>query len=275
MKDIRDAYYLYNGEVKPVSGFDDLTLRKSPVYEVIRVTSGVPLFIGEHIDRIRNSFRLCSKETPYTDEEIREEIRKLIRINSIGEGAVKLFFIEDNGSTDLLAYSMIPYMPTQEEYEHGIRTVTMQEERSNPNAKIWSWALRKTSVNHLKKHNAFETILVNREGCITEGSRSNIFFIRAKSVVTTPATDILPGITRKKVMQICSNHGIPLTEKKVHLNELTAFDAAFMSGTTRKIAPVKQIDAIPFDPHHPELRRIMELFRKTVEEYVEKHSSIQ
>ncbi|GAB5408514.1 MAG: aminotransferase class IV [Balneolaceae bacterium] len=89
---------------------------------------------------------------------------------------------------------------------------------------------------------AYEAVLV-RDGRITEGSHSNIFFVKDKVVYTHPANEfILNGITRKATLKMCEELGIEVKLEPIPENEITQMDEAFLSGTTTQIASIKQID---------------------------------
>lgn len=89
---------------------------------------------------------------------------------------------------------------------------------------------------------ADEAILV-RDGYITEGSHTNIFFVKDDKVYTHPANNhILDGVTRKIVLKLCNDLDIPVVEKPVSLAEITTMDEAFFTGTTTQIASIAQLD---------------------------------
>ena len=86
-----------------------------------------------------------------------------------------------------------------------------------------------------------EAVLV-RDGICTEGSHTNIFFVKDGSVLTHPANEhILDGITRKIVVKLCKDLNIRVIEKGVTENELSSMDEAFFTGTTTQIASIAQI----------------------------------
>ena len=103
----------------------------------------------------------------------------------------------------------------------------------------------------------YEVLLVNRDGIITEGSRSNVFFIKNGEVYTSPTDAVLPGVTRTMIIRILEEAGIPLHYSAVRQDELAGFDAAFISGTSPKVLPVANIGDIAYDVDDPVLRSIM------------------
>ena len=99
--------------------------------------------------------------------------------------------------------------------------------------------------------------LVNRDGIITEGSRSNVFFVKNGEVYTSPTDTVLPGVTRTVIIRILEDAGIPLHYSAIKQEELSGFDAAFISGTSPKVLPVANIGDIAYDVDNPVLRSLM------------------
>ena len=100
-------------------------------------------------------------------------------------------------------------------------------------------------------------LLVNRDGVITEGSRSNVFFVKNGEIYTSPTDAVLPGVTRTVIIRILEDAGIPLHYCAITQDMLTGFDAAFISGTSPKVLPVANIGDIAYDVDNPVLRSLM------------------
>jgi len=89
---------------------------------------------------------------------------------------------------------------------------------------------------------AEEAILV-RNGLITEGTHTNFFAVKEDTVFTAPLSNlILDGITRKIVLELCSQQKIKVKEKHFHKDELKNFEEFFITSTTKEITPIVQID---------------------------------
>jgi len=94
--------------------------------------------------------------------------------------------------------------------------------------------------------NTNEAALV-RDGVISEGSHTNIFFVKDSTVFTHPANEhILNGITRKIVLKLCSDLDIPINEKPIAENEIEHMDEAFFTGTTTQVATIVQLGSHTF-----------------------------
>jgi branched-chain amino acid aminotransferase len=103
-------------------------------------------------------------------------------------------------------------------------------------------------------------LLVDRNGQITEGSRSNVFFIKDGEVFTAPADKVLLGVTRSKIIEIIKGMGVRLHEEAVSAGDIGSFDAAFISGTSPKVLPIASTGSTEFDVNDPILRKVMEKY---------------
>jgi branched-chain amino acid aminotransferase len=274
MSELLGKAFIGNGEVLDAaefSRFHELTATHPSVYEVIRVEEGIPLFFEDYMQRLRNSFALLKRDMPLPEEEVALIVGNLIRVNGHVSGPVKLVF----GAGDLhffMAFLMRAHLPGPEEYTTGVKTVFMRETRANPNIKMWNIGLRDRSVKLLEKSEAYEAILVNPLGQVTEASRSNVFFIRGGDVYTTADEMILPGITRKKVLEVCRLHGIPVHFTTVIADEVDQFDSCFLTGTARKIVPVRLLEDFVFGVDNPVMKAISDHFESFVRQYIRQHA---
>ena len=102
---------------------------------------------------------------------------------------------------------------------------------------------------------AFEALLVDSNGYIPEGSRSNIFFIKGDTVYTAPKGDVLLGITREYILKTCKELNIRVIEENIHICDLAKLDGAFMSGTSVNVLPIASIDDIKLNSVDNEIIR--------------------
>ena len=117
--------------------------------------------------------------------------------------------------------------------------------------------LRDATDRAIRTGDLYEVLLVNNDGKITEGSRSNVFFIKDGEVYTSPSDTVLLGVTRTMIIRIIEKAGIPLHYHLVGKDELRSFDAAFLSGTSPKVLPIASIGGISYDVNDPVLRYVM------------------
>ena len=257
-----------NGELKASNVFLK-TIRgaENLIYEVIRIENSIPLFMEDHFDRIERSIQLVKGALPLKRDEMELSIHKLIASNRLEKGALKILYYYTPDPL-LIVHLMKEYKPSSEEYLRGIDTLFFHTSRTNPNAKVWNPEFRNKTAEKIERGSVFEVVLVNSEGFITEGSRSNIFFIKGHEVYTTPESYVLAGITRKKVISVCESLTIKVRFELIYYKDVSKFDSVFFTGTTRKMVPARQIDNIPFQVDNPIFNRIRENFEKLEKKYV-------
>ncbi len=140
--------------------------------------------------------------------------------------------------------------------------------RINPNAKVLNIQARQKANNVIVEKKLFEVLLLDVNDFITEGSRSNVFFIKDNVIYTPPGKDVLQGITRKNILHICEQQNLSLIQKNIHLSELENFDAVFLSGTSLKVLPVKNIETHFFGTKNKTLQQLMDLYHVLIKQYI-------
>lgn len=139
----------------------------------------------------------------------------------------------------------------------GVNCNFLHEERENPELKIFQAELRKKVDKKKQEAGVFESILVNEQGFITEGSKSNIFFIKDDELYTAPDYLVLSGITRQKIIEICKSFSIKVNFEAVHFQNMNTYDAAFICGTSPGVLPIKAVEDTSFQTDHPVLSKKM------------------
>lgn len=274
MSECYSKFFIRNSEVLKSEDFEEsIVSTGTSLYEVIRVIDKVPLFLEKHLERLKNSAQIVNLKLWMDLNEVKEKLLELIKINQIEEGNVKIIFNYNNSEEHIkhtfLTYFIKHHYPSKEQYENGVPTILCFKERSNPNAKIINNELRKIADEKIKRSGAYEAILVDRNNNITEGSRSNIFMVKEDTVLTAPLTDVLPGITRQIIIEICRSENIKIEEQKVNYKDLRGLDALFITGTSPKVLPINKVEDILFNSSNNNIvQRIMKAYNKIIGNYI-------
>lgn len=274
--EILEKYLAVNGRIIPVSEAGNISEGSSgTIYEVIRVISGIPLFMERHIERLEASARLIGYSIDSISNNIRQSIAELIKANDNPEKNIRIVVYNmENTVPDYSIYFIHSSYPTPEQYETGVHGILLKEERSNPNAKVVNSGYKERVAAALADANAYEALLVNSKDEITEGSRSNVFFIKNNEVLTSPKGNVLIGITRVYVFEICRDLGIEIIEKPISVSMLREMDGVFITGTSPKILPISTIDDMSFNSaRNPVIKTIMTSYNDRIEEYIKKKNS--
>ncbi len=266
-------YYLHNFKFEKADSFDDSFIKNGvSVYEVIRIEKGIPLFLENHLDRLFRSSEIINLSINESYCDFETLIPELINKNNILQGKIKIIIHFNNETNlhekNLLIYFTPHYFPTDEEYKNGVNTGFCKALRTNPSAKILNSDARIIANDTIAEKKLFEVILQDKKSFITEGSRSNVFFIKGNKIITPPKKDVLQGITRLNVLKLCKSEKIELIEKRVHLSEISEMDSAFITGTSLKILPIRKIDSFEFNTHNITLQKISELYNDCIERYL-------
>lgn len=268
MKEFIHDFFIFNEKILPCQDFNESYIFEGrSVYDAMRLIEGVPLFSELHYRRTVFTAGFAGLKIWLDETEVLDKIRQLSRANQAYSGNVKLVY---NYRTDrnFSAY-FVPYRyPTIHELEAGVKTHSFQGERDNPNAKLINKNLREATEKYKSDHHVYEVILVDRNGFITEGSRTNVFFIRGNKVYTTPLQEVLPGVTRSIIFEICRNEGIEITEEKISFEDCRDFDSFFISGTSPGILPVNSFNDFTYAVDHEIQKRIRIQFGKMIREYL-------
>ncbi|NLY20224.1 MAG: aminotransferase class IV [Tissierellia bacterium] len=195
--------------------------------------------------------------------ELREDIEKLVFNNDIINTNIKLIVTHIAGVDSFIIYEMISEPRNEDLKNEGIHTVLYDYERENPNVKILNTDFKEEVKAYYDSKNATEALLRNAEGGILEGSRTNLYFIKDGKIYTPESKSVLIGITRTKVIEIIKSKGYEIVECTINTSDLDKVDAAFISGTTVDVLPIKSIEDIVLNSQdNPIVKDIIEGFEE-------------
>jgi branched-chain amino acid aminotransferase len=216
--------------------------------------------LPDHAQRLLNSAKLLRAELPYEVEEVARIITDLIERNGhTGDIYIRPFVYKPavqltprlRGIGDELAVYMMQ-MGDYLSLDRGQKAIVSSWFRIPDNAIPSRGKLSGAYVNsafakdEAEEKGADEAIMMNTSGKIAEGSGCNLFVVR-HGILTTPpfSSDILEGITRRSVLKLAEDLGIPTEVREIDRTELYLADEAFFCGTGVQIAWIEAIDGRP------------------------------
>lgn len=233
------------------------------IYEVIRIIDGSALFFREHYDRFLNSGARSAMQSSLSYEAFLKMTAQFIK--SMNKSNFNLKVILDPATQDLYLFENPSSYPEAKLYETGVPTELMTYLRADPNAKITNQELTDLANQKRQETGAYELLLVDPSGHITEGSRSNLFFIRDQKLLTPPLDSVLPGVTRQRIIETAQAINIPVLETQIKANELDQFQGAFISGTSPKILPIQSVGSLKLNSAKlPLVNDLMAAFDQTI-----------
>jgi len=261
----------FNGEIVPWEAARVHVLAHalhygSSVFEGIRTYATPPgpavFCLDDHLRRLYDSCRITRMTPPYAPELLRDAILTVVARNGHQSCYIRPVVFRGMGSLNVdprkspieVAVATIEWgrYLGEEALEQGVDVMVSSWRRMAPDthpgmAKIGGNYVNSSFVAMEAADNGFaEGIALDTQGYVSEGSGENIFLVRDGAVYTPPlASSILPGVTRKVVMTLCADLGIPVREAQMPREMLYVADEIFFSGTAAEITPVRSVDRIP------------------------------
>lgn len=238
------------------------------VYEAVRVSNGIVYFLDHHIERLLGSALIIGLEHPFSGDMLKNAILDLVEKTEETTYNLKVFLIGAPKKEDaLLAILCLnPFFPDKKMYHDGVRLSITHYERLYPHAKTLNMLQSYLSYRDARAKGCYDSVLVNRRGCITEGTRTNFFTIKGNTIYTPSEEEILLGVTRKAVLHVARKNGYKVEEKDIRPEDLQEYDGVFLTSTSSKIVPIRKVGEIDCPPAPEELKRLMKLFGDFLEE---------
>ena len=267
--------FILNGELQPAELFDkSLVYEGDSVYEVIRLVNGCPIFFHDHMERLIMSVKLQKKDHLADISLLREAIIVLAKIEKKRDSNLKIVFNYKKSGNSFLIYFIESVYPTQIQYQKGVKGILFFAERKDPKAKVINHKLRSSICNKLIAESAYEAILINEDNVITEGSRTNIFFLKNDCLITAPDNMVLNGITRKNILEICTENKVKVKLECVKVSNIKDYDAVFMTGTSPIVLPFSSIGNDLFNVKFPLTESLREFYQTKVDESIRQFRSL-
>jgi branched-chain amino acid aminotransferase len=253
----------------------------SGVFEGIRcyeTEKGPAVFrLTDHLQRLHDSARLLHMELPYSVEELRSASLELIGANGLAECYLRPIAFYGYGELGvhpgtnpvdvvIMSWPWGAYLG-EDALTNGIRAKVSSWKRVGPNtiphvAKATGIYINSMlAVIEATRAGYEEAILLTDEGTVADGSGENIFIVQ-DGVLSTPdlSASILPGITRRCVMEIAQALGYEVKEREIIRSELYLADEMFMCGTAAEVTPVRSVDDHEIGAPGPVTKAIQDVF---------------
>ena len=230
------------------------------VFEGIRAYhthNGTRIFKArEHFERLKRSAELMHMPFPWKVNDLIKQTYKLLSLNNLKDAYIRpLVFAAPNMS--LQATKDVSIMICAWEWDAylghkllnvGISSYERPSPKSTPmEAKIsGNYANSILATTEAKAKGFDEALLLDGNGHIAEAPGANIFIEKSGRLYTPPVGNILPGITRATVIELCRILEIELIEKHLTVNDLKHADSAFFCGTATEIAGIASVEEYDF-----------------------------
>jgi branched-chain amino acid aminotransferase len=210
----------------------------------------------EHYDRLIHSANVMKIPFNYTTDQLIELTYEVLKRNNFIDAYVRPIVLcspnmaLSKGKESYLAIEAWEW--TNGYMSNRMRIATSSYCRPNSNAfhvdaKVSGHYVNSILACQEAKDNGFdEALVLDSQGFVAESSGANIFYEKEGVVYTPPKGNILPGITRATVIEICKELNIPVVEKLFTPNEMRGADAGFFCGTAAEVVALESLDNVLF-----------------------------
>ena len=210
----------------------------------------------EHFDRFKASAQAINLPYTYNTESLIESTNTLLALNNLGDAYIRpvvyapanMSFTQNTESFVFIqAWEMGPFLG-----DKRIRVMTSSFQRPNPkgfkiHAKAAGHYVNSIMASQEAKAAGYdEALLLDMHDHVAEAPGANVFFEKDGTLYTPSLGNILPGITRATVIELCAAHNIPVVETSFGIDAIKGADAAFFCGTAAEVIGLDSIDDVPF-----------------------------
>ena len=294
MSQARQVYF--NGEYVPeaearLSIFDSALMFGDMVFEMTRSFGQQPFRLREHIDRLYVGLRLLEIDCGLTPDEMEAATLELIERNrpcfapgidfqimhDVSRGALPVYACAlPEGARPTVSINLWPLTthlaPLADCYETGVHAV-IPSQRSVP-ARLIDPKIKNRSRIHYQIANQQAArieagawaLLMDEDGFLTEGTGSNFFLVKDGEIATPEPRNILRGVTRQAVIDVCREAGLLCHERNLEPYDAATADEAFFTSTPFVLMPVTRFEGQPIGDGRvgPVTRRVIEAFSEDV-----------
>lgn len=234
------------------------------VYSSLKVIQGKIFFLEYHVDRLFESAKLINLGHSFRKEQVVDWLNLLVEKNKLKNAFLRIVLVGDateNKKPDLYIFSLTGVTFYSDKfYKRGVKVISYKGERRIPKAKTKDLLLSFLAFREAKNKNAIEALMIDNDGNIREGTRSNFFAIKGNALITPPKEKVLEGITRKMILQVAKKD-FEIKEEDIPFSKIKEYDEFFITSTLFNALPINQIDDTKIESDFKKTKIIQKLFK--------------
>ncbi|WP_417898380.1 aminodeoxychorismate lyase [Bacillus haimaensis] len=245
------------------------------LFETFRTYQGSPFLFQDHLNRLREGLSSVYIEWEEDDKSLQQLIGMALERNGLTDGVLRLNVTagisnwglpnETYTKPSTLLFTR-PVAPVQDE---GRRAVFLQIPRNTPEGSVrlksHHYLNNLLGKREIAKHADAEGIFLTREGYVSEGIVSNVFWVKNNTLYTPSiSTGILNGVTRQYVIHLASLLGVKVEEGTFTKDDLLGSEEVFVTNSTQEMVRIARVDEVEFPViRHPLFDRLKELYKES------------
>ena len=237
--------------------FDRGLLYGYGLFETMRSYNGHVFYLDRHIARLVNSAGVLGIREALEPQKLETGVLRTLKANGLDDARIRLTVTAGEGSrsigmpvsgklTIIITVEEL-VLPSPENYLEGLRTsiVSIRRNSASPMCHLKALGYLENMLAHAEAvdDGSDEAILLNGDGYVAECSASNLFIVETDKLITPPIeAGILPGITRRVIIELAAKLGIKLADEAVNVERLLNAEEVFITNSVIEIMPIAAID---------------------------------
>jgi len=278
------SYVHLDGRLVPaaqarVKAFDRGFLYGDGLFETLRIYRGQPFAMPAHFERMQAAATVLGLRLP--KRPWAQDVAALVQRNGMddADGWVRITVTRGAGTPGLVPPPRL--QPTVLMFTGRLAPAVKRAQRDGVRVVLLPFA-RRGFLAELKlldyvpgilgrrlaaRRDAYEGLYVDADGYVTEAATANVFAWDGRRLMTPPVDGILPGVTRRLVIELATADGLRVVERRLKATELLAAQEAFLTSSTAEVVPIVSVDArrIGDGAVGPRVRRLQDLYRQLVD----------
>jgi branched-chain amino acid aminotransferase len=281
------GYVFLNGRIidaaqATISVFDRGLLYGDGLFETLRAYEGVAFATEDHFHRLRTSADILG--LPIPDVDWPAVIGQLLEKNGLADADAWVRLTITRGpaepsvlppdlpkpTTILMVRPIDPEIARRQ--KHGVKVTLLPFSRQGfiPEHKSLNYLAAVVGRVLASYHGAYEGLFVRSDHVLTEGTTTSVFLVRDGALWTSPEGGILPGVTRRIVVDLAHARKLRVVEREITTTDLRLADEAFLTSSMIEVMPIVQVDEAPIGAGRPGpiTARVQRWYRERVKAYV-------
>ncbi len=259
------------------------------LFEITLVMGGTPLFMSDHLRRMTRSAKTFDLNLPLSADELDRVARELVSRNGIELGEIYISLTRGvDGNRDhrypgpgadstlyILAFPLRSINP--DNWTSGVHVYSYPDLRHQLcEHKTLNLFPNVMAKNHAYERGGYEAVMYREDEqgrYVTEGGSSS-YFCMHEGILRTPAIDnLLPGITRGKVIGLAKEIGIPVREDRLRWEEFESASELFLASTVSRVMPIRGVDEVVLSAPGEVTSQLMKAYARLIAEYLDRHAA--
>ena len=248
-----------NGKILPannakISIHDRGFLYGDGLIETLRIYKKAPFMLKSHLNRLMESASQIGYGAGIDTDSIKKAVLEVIKANTVDNGSIRITLTRGNSEKRALYESLdqpnvlITITDSNsdeiEKVQQGVKAISGSDKRGMiSNYKNNSMLASVLSYKEAVDKDAFDIIQITKKGFVTEGTRSNVFMVLDGILLTPPIdSNVLPGITRKVVLNIAQKNDVKVEEDAIVGQDLQQAEEIFLTNSLFEVIPVTSLN---------------------------------